>query len=70
MEAQLERDYRNVSAAEFERFLYEYIYDLEEPTLEEQLADRQAVGQAEFEEWQERNARAREERNLKRESRQ
>ena len=69
VEAQLERDYRNVSAAEFERFLYEYIYDLEEPTLEEQLAERQAVSQAEFEEWQEKNAEARRERDLKRESR-
>ena len=68
-EAALERDYRNVSAAEFERFLYEYIYELEEPTLEEQLAERQAVSQAEFEDWQEQNAKAREQRDRKREGR-
>lgn len=69
VEEQLQRDYRNVSAAEFERFLYEYIYNLEEPTLEEQLAERQAVTQAEYEEWQKQNAQAREERYKNREGR-
>lgn len=62
----IEREYRNVGAAEFERALYEYIHQLEEPTLEEQLADRAAVGAAEFAEWQAENARAREAREARR----
>lgn len=66
VQQEIEKEYRNSSAAEFERALYEYIYELEEPTLEEQLADRAAVGAAEFAEWQEENARAREAREARR----
>lgn len=57
--AQIEFDYRNSSAVEFERYCYNYIYELEEPTLEEQLAERLDVRSAEMTEWRETNARAR-----------
>lgn len=63
----IEKEYRNSSAADFERELYEYIYELEEPTLEEQLADRVALNAVEFAEWQEENVRAREARQARRE---
>jgi hypothetical protein len=59
VQLQIEKDYRNMSAHQFERELYSYIYELEEPTLEEQLAERTAVNQAEFEDWKEQNAKAR-----------
>jgi hypothetical protein len=62
VQLQVEKDYRNMSADQLERELYTYIYELEEPTLEEQLAERAAVKQAEFEDWKEQNARAREKR--------
>jgi hypothetical protein len=66
VQQQIEAEYRNSSAADFERALYEYIYELEEPTLEEQLADRAATSAAEFAEWQAENARAREAREARR----
>ena len=66
VQQQIEKAYRNSSAVEFERDLYTYIYDLEEPTLEEQLAERLEVSEAEFEEWREKNAEAREKREQKR----
>lgn len=66
VQQEIEKEYRNSSAADFERALYEYIYELEEPTLEEQLADRAAVSAAEFAEWQAENARAREAREARR----
>ena len=55
----IEKAYRNSSAVEFERDLYTYIYELEEPTLEEQLAERMEVKEAEFDDWREKNAEAR-----------
>lgn len=55
----IEKAYRNSSAVEFERDLYTYIYELEEPTLEEQLAERIEVKEAEFKDWREKNAEAR-----------
>jgi hypothetical protein len=57
--AQIERDYRTCSAVEFERYCYNYIYDLEEPTLEEELSERLDVRSAEMEEWREENAKLR-----------
>jgi hypothetical protein len=59
VQLQVEKDYRNMSADQFERELYTYIYDLEEPTLEEQLAERASISQAEYDEWREKNAEAR-----------
>jgi hypothetical protein len=59
VQEQVEKDYRNMSAKQFETELYVYINELEEPTLEEQLAERQQLSQVEFEDWQEQNAKAR-----------
>jgi hypothetical protein len=59
VQLQVEKDYRNMSADQFERELYTYIYDLEEPTLEEQLAERASISQAEYDKWREKNAEAR-----------
>lgn len=56
---QIESGYRNWSAREFERELYTFIYDLEEPTLEEQFAEQQSQRAVKFEDWAEKNAEAR-----------
>lgn len=55
----IESGYRNWSASVFERELYTFIYDLEEPTLEEQFAEQQSQRAVRFEEWQDKNAKAR-----------
>jgi hypothetical protein len=59
VEEDIEKDYRNMSADQFESELYVYIHDLEEPTLEEQLAERAQLSAAEWEQWKEENAKAR-----------
>ncbi len=56
---EIEIGYRNWSAREFERELYTFIYDLEEPTLEEQFAEQQSQRAVKYEEWAEKNAKAR-----------
>ena len=68
VQLQVESAYRTTSADEFERELYKYIYDLEEPTLEEQLAERTAINEAEFADWKERNATTRAKRDSKQKS--
>lgn len=65
IQLQVEKDYRNMSARQFESELFAYIHELEEPTLEEQLAERAALKESEFEDWRERNAQAREKRTRK-----
>lgn len=59
VQREIEYEYRVTGAAEFERALYNYIHELEEPTLEDEFADLQIASAAEFEEWCERNAEAR-----------
>ena len=56
---QIEFGYRNWSAREFDRELYTFIYDLEEPTLEEQFAEQQSQRAVKYDEWAEKNAKAR-----------
>jgi hypothetical protein len=66
VQQEIEKAYRNSSAVEFERDLYSYIYELEEPTLEEQLAERLEVSEVEFADWKEKNAEARDKREQRR----
>ena len=57
--AKIEAGYRSWSADEFEKELYVFIYDLEEPTLEEQFTEQTEQRTSEFAEWQQKNAAAR-----------
>ena len=56
---EIEKAYRNWSADEFEKELYQTIHKLEEPTLEELLEERIAREKAEFENWQVTNSNER-----------
>ena len=51
----IEKAYRNWSAEDFERELYLTINKLEEPTLEDELEEREAEDLAKFKKWQEDN---------------
>lgn len=59
LQAQIFNAYLTSSAVEFEKDLYKYIYDLEEVPLEVELSERAAVKLADYEDWQQKNAEAR-----------
>jgi len=59
VQTQIFNAYLTSSAVEFEKDLYKYIYDLEEVPLEVELSERAAVKLADYEDWQQKNAEAR-----------